>query len=72
MAALLRLKYGRNTVRGKVMPEDLEDKLDDFELMLEGICSDDAIKDSRATVRLLSYWYSMKEEIAKLEGVCTK
>ena len=54
------------------MPEDLEDKLDDFELMLEGICSDDAIKDSRATVRLLSYWYSMKEEITKLEGVCKK
>lgn len=51
------------------MPEDLEDKLEDFSLMLEGILCDEC---GKAATRVLSYWYTLKEEIAKLEGVCTK
>ena len=45
------------------MPEDLKDKLDDFELMLEGFCAD--LDETRQKNRLLSYWYSLKGEMEK-------
>ena len=45
------------------MPEDLEDKLIDFELMLEGIlASSENIKEQMKT-RCLEYWYSLSDEI---------
>ena len=43
------------------MPEDLEDKLADFELMLEGYCADR--EEDKYKERLLSYWYSLSAEI---------
>jgi hypothetical protein len=46
------------------MPEDLEDKLDDFELMLEGFISKLELDQSdRGEDRVLGYWYALKEEI---------
>lgn len=49
------------------MPEDLEDKLEDFELMLEGFCT--CVEDNdRGKTRLLSYWYSLKDEIKQEEN----
>lgn len=46
------------------MPEDLEDKLDDFELMLEGFVSNlELAPTDRSSVRVLSYWYALKDEI---------
>lgn len=52
------------------MPEDVEDKLDDFELMLEGFAlSLELNEDDRARTRLLSYWYSLKSDLKeKLNG----
>lgn len=46
------------------MSEDLEDKLIDFELMLEGFCVDNAQPEVKKT-RILEYWYSLSEEIKK-------
>jgi len=45
------------------MPEDLEDKLIDFELMLEGFCVD--VQSEVKKTRILEYWYSLSEEIKK-------
>lgn len=45
------------------MPENLEDKLDDFELMLKGFCSYAECVNEVFRTRLLSYWYSLKAEI---------
>lgn len=43
------------------MPEDLEDKIIDFGLMLEGIVSDRP--EDKQKTRLLVYWYSLSSEI---------
>ena len=43
------------------MPEDLEDRMTDFELMLEGYCADR--EEDICKTRLLSYWYSLKSEV---------
>ena len=43
------------------MPEDLEDKIIDFGLMLEGYCSDRP--EDKQKTRLLVYWYSLSSEI---------
>ena len=43
------------------MPEDLEDKIIDFGLMLEGYCAD--LPEGKLKERLLSYWYSIAKEI---------
>lgn len=49
------------------MPEDLEDKLDDFELMLEGFVSKCGVADDdRGATRLLCYWYALKSQIEKI------
>ena len=49
------------------MPEDLEDKLDDFELMLEGFVSKCGVADDdRGATRLLCYWYVLKSQIEKI------
>lgn len=45
------------------MPEDLEDKLIDFELMLEGILADDEALSQERKTRILEYWYSLSSEI---------
>ena len=46
------------------MPEDLEDKLEDFELMLEGFCANVSIPEGdKGKTRLLAYWYCLKTEI---------
>jgi hypothetical protein len=51
------------------MPEDLNDKLIDFELMLEGFCANVSIpEDDKGKTRLLSYWYSLKDEIEGNNG----
>lgn len=52
------------------MPEDLEDKITDFELMLQGYCAD--MKEDGYKTRLLSYWYSLSGEIKALmeKSVC--
>lgn len=52
------------------MPEDLEDKLIDFEMMLEGCMSEkESSLDERYKTRLLGYWYSLSSEIKeKLNG----
>ena len=48
------------------MPEDLDDKLTDFEMMLEGCMTDkESNLDERYKTRLLSYWYSLSGEIRK-------
>jgi hypothetical protein len=50
------------------MPEDLDDKLTDFTLMLEGYCADRKDVDLEKT-RLLVYWYALKTEMReKLNG----
>lgn len=46
------------------MPEDLMDKLVDFELMLEGILNDEAINKTYST-RILNYWYDLVADIKK-------
>ena len=52
------------------MPEDLEDKIDDFELMLEGFAlSLELDEDDIGRTRLLSYWYSLKSEIKEKVNV---
>lgn len=43
------------------MPEDLEDKIIDFGLMLEGYCLDRP--EDKQKTRLLVYWYSLSDEI---------
>ena len=43
------------------MPEDLEDKLTDFGMMLEGYCADR--EEDIEKTRLLNYWYSLKSEV---------
>lgn len=43
------------------MPEDLEDKIIDFGLMLEGYCAD--LPEDNLKERVLNYWYSLAEEI---------
>lgn len=48
------------------MPEDLSDKLQDFELMLEGFAAD--MKEDQAKTRLLSYWYTLRGELDKAVG----
>lgn len=49
------------------MPEDVQDKIEDFGLMLEGYCADD--EETAAKTRLLSYWYSLSTEILQtLDG----
>ena len=45
------------------MPEDLEDKLIDFELMLEGVLADDEVLLQERKTRILEYWYSLSSEI---------
>ena len=46
------------------MPEDLEDKLDDFELMLEGFVSKCGVDEGyRGVTRLMCYWYALKSQI---------
>lgn len=47
------------------MPEDLNDKLVDFEMMLEGFVNTDETNSEEAKTRLLSYWYAMSVEIEK-------
>lgn len=50
------------------MPEDLDDKLTDFTLMLEGYCADRKDEDLEKT-RLLAYWYALMTEMReKLNG----
>lgn len=50
------------------MPEDLDDKLTDFTLMLEGFCADRKDEELETT-RLLAYWYAlMRETREKLNG----
>lgn len=44
------------------MPEDLNDKLEDFELMLEGLCSG-FDPNSSSVIRVLAYWYDLRSEI---------
>ena len=46
------------------MAEDLEDKLIDFELMLEGVFSDEIPTEDRKR-RVLEYWYSLSSEIGE-------
>lgn len=46
------------------MPEDTEDKIEDFGLMLEGYCADD--EETAAKKRLLCYWYSLSTEILQV------
>lgn len=46
------------------MPEDLMDKLVDFELMLEGILNDEAVNETYRT-RVLSYWYELAADVKK-------
>ena len=49
------------------MPEDLEDKITDFGLMLEGYCAD--MKEDESKRRVLSYWYSLSSEVKdRLDG----
>ena len=45
------------------MPEDLEDKIIDFSLMLEGYCAD--MPEDNQKTRLLNYWYALSKEIIK-------
>ncbi len=44
------------------MPEDVQDKLTDFELMLMGVIGDGSIDECYGT-RLMSYWYALSREI---------
>ena len=48
------------------MPEDLSDKLQDFELMLEGFAADK--EENQAKARLLCYWYTLRDELDKAVG----
>lgn len=48
------------------MPEDLSDKLQDFELMLEGFAAD--MEEDQAKTKLLSYWYTLRSELDKAVG----
>ena len=48
------------------MPEDLSDKLQDFELMLEGFAADK--EENQAKTRLLCYWYTLRDELDKAVG----
>lgn len=50
------------------MPEDLEDKLIDFEMMLEGFVLSDETAPEEVKSRLLSYWDSMSNDINKRLG----
>ena len=49
------------------MPEDLEDKLDDFELMLEGFCrmAAEGAPGTNYSSRLLAYYSDLSGEIAE-------
>lgn len=47
------------------MPEDLEDKITDFEMMLEGFVMTDETHEKDTKMRILCYWYSMSAEILK-------
>ena len=46
------------------MPEDLKDKMIDFELMLEGVFACEVPQEEYKT-RVLEYWYSMSNEIGE-------
>jgi len=50
------------------MPEDLEDKLDDFELMLEGFCrmAAEGAPGTNYSSRLLAYYSDLSGEIAEV------
>lgn len=46
------------------MPEDLEDKLIDFELMLEGCLNAESSGiNERYINRLIGYWYALSKDI---------
>lgn len=48
------------------MPEDLQDKLTDFELMLMGVINDEDVKKvigETVENRLMAYWYALSGEI---------
>lgn len=46
------------------MPEDLMDKLVDFELMLEGVLNDEVVNETYRT-RILNYWYDLVADVKK-------
>ena len=48
------------------MPEDLQDKLTDFELMLMGVIYDEDVKKVLGETvenRLMAYWYALSREL---------
>lgn len=48
------------------MPEDIFDKIIDFQLMLEGYtacCKDGSCPGDKESTRLMSYWYKLSSEI---------
>ena len=51
------------------MPEDLLDRLDDFDLMLEGFCARAKLSSNdKSRERLLAYWYSLMGEAYEALG----
>ena len=48
------------------MPEDLQDKLTDFELMLMGVMNDEDVRKVLGVTvenRLMTYWYALSKEL---------
>ena len=50
------------------MPEDLEDKITDFGLMLEGVFAASEVPTENEKTRVLEYWYALSSEIKGNKG----